>query len=105
MPPSQSTSRALGGRAIWKFTIEPWQIATKMPKGARLVHAHEQAGEVCVWAEVDPQAPLVTRRITAAPTGVSIIVEAKYVGTAHLVEHGTPIVLHVYDGGEVEDVG
>lgn len=86
-------------RAIWKFTLEPWsQTGVRMPAGSRLIHAHEQHGEVCVWAEVDPDAASVIRSIVAVPTG-GYPGDRAYVGTAHLTNTG--LVFHVYDGGEI----
>lgn len=100
---SQSTCRS-AVMAIWKFTLDPYGTRVQMPKGARLLHVHEQAGDVCVWAEVDMTAPNVDRILIPVGTGHPIPrVALAYVGTAHLVEAGTPVVLHVYDGGEVDD--
>lgn len=88
--------------AVWKFTIEPWGTRVEMPKGARLLHVHEQNNGVCVWAEVDVTAPKVDRIVLIVGTGHQVPRGAQtYVGTAHIVEAGQPIVLHVYDGGEV----
>jgi hypothetical protein len=81
--------------AIWKFTVQPWQTQMVMPQGARLLHAHDQRGEVCVWAEVATDAPTVFRKVLVIPTG-GLCNGAQYVGTAHLGE----FVFHVYDGGE-----
>jgi len=96
MTSSHKTSRS----TIWKFTLEPWQPTMMMPAGARLIHAREQGGEVCVWAEVDPDASKVLRNVMAVPTG-GYPGERVYIGTALLSESG--LVFHVYDGGEVSD--
>jgi hypothetical protein len=96
MSPSHKTSQIM----VWKFTLQPWQTAMHMPAGARLLHVNEQRGEVCVWAEVDPEAPTVLRSLLAVPTG-GYPGGRTYVGTAHLRESG--LAFHVYDGGEVPD--
>jgi hypothetical protein len=93
-------------RAIWKFTLDPLRTSVRMPQGARLLHAHEQHGEVCVWAECDPSAPVVARRIQAVTTGGRVTVRTgdvswdpngcEYVGTVHVGS----LVFHIYDGGE-----
>lgn len=89
-------------KTVWKFTVHPWDTRVEMPKGARLLHVHEQGGDVCLWAEVDPAAPKVDRVVLVFGTGHPIRHEQiEYVGTAHLVEAGQSLVLHVYDGGEV----
>lgn len=84
------------GRTIWKFTLDPSHVYLKMPRGARLIHAHEQGGGICVWAEVDPAAPLHARYVHIIPTGAEPF--GDYVGTAHL--QAGVFVFHVYDGGE-----
>lgn len=87
-------------RAIWKFTLDPGHTRAQMPKGARLLHVHEQHREVCVWAEVEPSAPIVDRVVFVVGTGHEFTVgvrAATYVGTAHV----GGLVLHVYDGGEL----
>lgn len=94
--PSQSDSRS----TIWKFTITPWQPTLMVPAGAHLIHASEQNGEICFWAEVDPDAGMVLRNVMAVPTG-GYPGERTYVGTAHLEGGGGELVFHVYDGGEV----
>lgn len=85
---------------IWKFVLGPWASRVGMPRDARILHVHEQDGQVCIWAEVDPMAPTVERKVALRPTGGRADQTAVYVGTVHLVEAGRPIVLHVYDGGE-----
>lgn len=84
--------------AIWKFQLHPWTETVEMPAGARLLHAHEQAGQVCVWALVNPAAPRVKRLLSVIGTGFTPSADEAYVGTAHIVEQG--LVLHVFDGGE-----
>lgn len=86
---------------IWKFTLDPWRDLVEMPKGARLIHVREQNNGVCVWAEVDPDAGMVERLVYIVGTGHPLLARVPtYVGTAHIVEAGVPLVLHVYDGGE-----
>lgn len=102
MPPSHLPSHLSGETEVWKFTIQANQTHMEMPAGARLLHVHEQRGQVCVWAEVDPLAPKVLRKVLAIPTG-GRAVGVSYVGTAHLVYGGGNLVFHVYDGGEVSD--
>lgn len=82
---------------IWKFIVAPTQTHMEMPKGARLIHAGEQFQQVCVWAECDPDAPKVLRKVMAIPTGGRAN-GLTYVGSAILA--GGALVFHVYDGGE-----
>ena len=86
-------------RFMWKFVLRPWESGTLMPSGAILRHAAAQGDDVCVWAEVNPLAPTVERSILVIPTGGAVDRNAKYIGTAHLVADGEPLVFHVYDLG------
>ncbi|MDB4928307.1 MAG: hypothetical protein JWM10_791 [Myxococcaceae bacterium] len=83
-------------RVIWKFTLDdPGKRRFHMPAGSRLIHVHEQGGNPCVWADVNPDAPMVWRHLNVIPTGSVAVGE--YVGTVHL---DGPLVFHIYDGGE-----
>lgn len=56
--------------AIWKFQL---QVAAtqqiEMPAGARVLTVREQDDIGCIWAEVDPSAPLETRTFHTLVTG------------------------------------
>ena len=84
-------------QTIWKFMLHP-ERDTKMPKGAVLIHAHGQSQQICVWAVVDPDAPVVARRLMVYGTGHPCEEGGVYVGTAHI--RGGSLVLHVFDFGE-----
>lgn len=89
-------------RTIWKYTLRGSREAKKMPQGAQILTAAEQRGDICVWALVDPTAPLVERAFTVVGTGKDadhLTDAAQYVGTVLLV-HGA-LVFHVFDLGEV----
>jgi len=84
-------------QTVWRFPIPPDDVAlVPMPDGAELLCAGAQGGEVCVWARVNPSAPLRSRRLRVAGTGHS---EARggYVGTAWLA--GEQRAHHVFDCG------
>ena len=87
----------MSNTTIWKF---PLQTTTPMPKGARLLAVQVQGGCPCVWAEVDPNAPLVGRRLANIGTGWDGALDEglSYVGTYQI----GPLVFHLYDAGEVE---
>jgi hypothetical protein len=40
-----------------------------MPQGARILSAHEQRNEVCVWAAVDTSRPIVQHKLAVLGTG------------------------------------
>lgn len=82
----------------------------KMPAGARLLHVQAQdvggphaVPQPMLWAQVDPNAPVVDRLIVVVGTGQAAPDpdpdDAVYVGTAICGQ----IVLHVFDGGEIEE--
>jgi hypothetical protein len=82
-------------RVIWKFQLHP-QEAVSMPAGARILVAREQGDSICLWAEVDPEAPSERRSFDVYGTGNALSAEpGRYLGTALL--EGGRFVFHVYD--------
>jgi hypothetical protein len=81
-------------KEVWKFILEyTWEVNSFiMPKGAKIVHVHEQDGKVCLWAEVEPRLA-ETRSFLIAGMGQKIDDAAVYIGTAHI----GPLVWHVYE--------
>ena len=68
-----------------------------IPRGHKLLHAHEQHGVVCLWALWPVVAePARTRvQVTCCSTGAPIPEDAgDYLGTAHL--HGGHLIIHVF---------
>lgn len=58
-----------------------------LPMGALFLSVQYQAqsGELCLWAMVDADAPIISRTVYALGTGIeapSLIGEMKYLGTA-----------------------
>lgn len=87
-------------KTIWKFQLEDKRIqGIKMPTGARVLITQAQHGVLCVWAEVDDEAPQVERWFEVFATGEAIPeqmgVARVYVGTAQL--HGGDYILHIYE--------
>lgn len=92
MPPS----------AIWKFTVPPYEASIPMPAGARTLSTAFQGYDLQVWAEVDPAAPYVRRRIRVVGTGwLNQTLDGAFIGTAF--NHPAGLVFHVFDLGEVTD--
>jgi hypothetical protein len=90
-------------RAIWKVQLHAPGLDAHLPRGASIVHVHEQDGNPTLWAEVDPdEASLVHRRFAVIMTGQHFSPDPNryvYLGTCHLPGG---IVAHVY---EIEVVG
>lgn len=65
---------------VWKFSLSVEHAGRRatinMPKGAKIVHIANWGGAWSVWAEVDPDAPLVERTFTVIPTGLMDVPES-----------------------------
>lgn len=87
---------------IWKYPVLSPNGIVEMPAGAKVIHVHEQHGNPCLWAEVDPDADIVDRVVEVVPTNGTPDGENEYVGTVHLKDlYGDPIVFHIYVGAEL----
>lgn len=89
----------MGSSTVWKFQLRLGdQDIISMPKGARLLHVAMQHHSLCVWALVDPVAPLVRRGFRIAGTGHPIDGNdcKNHVSTVF----DGPFVWHVFDIGE-----
>lgn len=82
--------------SIWKFVLAP-QCSLSMPVGAQVLSVREQGDSICLWALVDPSAPLEMRRFIVFGTGHPLPADEPltYLGTAHL-EQGK-LVFHVFE--------
>jgi len=80
----------------YSLTINDTQTV-QMPTGARLLSVQMQADQPRVWAMVDPDAPMVARRLRVVGTGGEAV--GVYVGTFQI--HGGLRVFHLFDLGEV----
>jgi hypothetical protein len=87
---------------VWKFKIPVARDAhVLMPRGAVLLHVAEQVNELCVWAQVDPEAPLADRYLGVFGTGEPLPSSndaGRYLGTVLML--GGTFVAHVWDYGE-----
>lgn len=84
---------------IWKFTMAPGTRTVDLPEGAQVLHVHEQRGEVCLWAMVDPQSMIESRTFLVTGTGhdFSGVDKTDYIGSVHL--EGGSLVFHVFEVG------
>lgn len=86
--------------AVWKFPLVPGPNVLQMPKGARVLHVHDQNGVPCLWALVDPDAKVDMRGFLVAGTGQLLsddIERATYHGAAHCRSYVTTLVWHVFE--------
>lgn len=82
---------------VWKFPLAldaKGRAEVKMPAPAAIIDtAFDADGNLCVWAEVRPSEPLVTRRLAVVGTGHDIPDNGAHVGS---VIDGM-FVWHIYE--------
>lgn len=86
-------------RKIFKYQVSELGRPVMMPSGAHILSAGMQNDSVFVWAIVNPDYPLVKRRIRVYATGEELGYHTgKFVGTVFL----DWLVYHVFDQGEIQ---
>lgn len=99
-------STSIVGRVVYKYELRAWSMFLDIEQGAKLLHVGAPEGTAYVWALVDQEAPKVSRKVFAHPTGVPLPPAAEgasYVGTFKVDEGSGLLIFHVFDGGEVPD--
>ena len=84
-------------KTIYKYILKP-EISIRIPEQSQLLSVHEQNGEVCLWALVNPQNIDETRTFAVFGTGHRVPEDHIFVGTA-LLEGGS-LVFHVFEIGK-----
>lgn len=93
---------------IWKYELDIGEVLpVEMPRGAKVRYVGMQGDQLCVWAQVDSDQPLVKRVFAVHGTGHTIRPTARengtelptYLGT--FMMYGGELVFHVFDHGEV----
>jgi len=80
-------------KVIWKFPVTDSSVDIAIPQGARILCLQMQAGQPCIWAEVDIEAPAITRTAHIVMTGQGYAsCPGEYCGT---VQDGA-YVLHIF---------
>jgi hypothetical protein len=85
-------------QTIYKYPmkLEDEQLID-MPRGAEVLTVQVQRDAVWLWAKVDPDEPLIPRRILTHGTGHEVTEAAgRYIDTFQL--HGGDLVFHVFEG-------
>jgi len=83
---------------IWKYQLTPSpgtaEVAIEMPAGAMVLTVQTQAGQPCLWALVNEEQPLITRRFVIVGTGHPVPDGiGDYIGTWQ----NSPFVFHLFD--------
>lgn len=91
-------------KVIWKYVLcEHKYIMSdiygiSMPIGAQILTVNKQNDLTCIWALVDPDAPLCLREFVMVGTGHDIIFEGKiptYIGSIQRINGA--LVFHVFE--------
>jgi len=83
---------------IWKYKLPcTSRSEVSMPKGAQVLTAQTPFDELCVWALVDPDAPLTTRRFAMVATSENAddVLNARYINTVQF--RGGLLVFHIFE--------
>lgn len=87
---------------IYKYPLDPDTDIINLPRFANVLCVQVQGTTPCIWAEVDPNAPLERRHFQVVGTGHQLpvhdkyeVTEPKYIGTFQL--HGGMLVFHLYE--------
>lgn len=84
---------------IWKFPITDHSYqSVEMPKGAITLHvawaSHGTRDGWCLWALVNPEAPLVPRGISCLYTGEGPDYDTSHIST---IAHSNGLVYHFFE--------
>ena len=86
---------------IWKYTLD-WlgEQHIHLPTGAEILTAQTQGVDLCLWALVNPEEPLLIRHFHLIGTGqpVAEANELRYISTVQVVHAGgTAFVFHLFE--------
>ena len=88
---------------VYKYKLEATDLQiVQLPAGAQLLTVQKNGGEMCLWALVDTDQPLLGRKIRIVGTG-NKIAEAPgvYLATVQMENEWGTLVWHVFDAGVV----
>ncbi len=83
---------------IWKFPLRLTDVqAIDMPASAEVLSAGNQFEDICLWARVDPTAPMAARMFAIVGTGHAAPPphEARFIGT--VIMSSGAFVWHVFE--------
>jgi hypothetical protein len=91
---------------IWKFQLRVWSIwrsdcrqfeqEIAVPTAARFLSAQIQGDQLCLWALVNPKAPLQLKRIVILGTGHPVPTEQmRFIDTVQM-ENGA-LIWHIFE--------
>lgn len=74
-------------KVIWKFELSVDNLSIEMPKGAEILSVQVQNNKPCIWALVDPKAPMKEKVIEVFGTGKEVPcdgISRTFIGTFQL---------------------
>ena len=80
-------------KTIWKFPVMSDVI--EMPEGAEILSVQTQHDQPCLWALVDPDAPMERRTFNVVGTGIPFEGDGQFLGTFQLLGGG--FIGHVFE--------
>lgn len=81
---------------IWKMTFDTDTLHTTLPAGAKILHVNTQKENICMWVEVDDEAPAEKRSFKIIGTGHTVPPgPRKYLGTGKF--KNDTFIFHVYE--------
>ena len=85
-------------KAVWKYPFPVMDRFTlNMPFGAEVLSTAAQGDIPCLWARVDPEAPLVFRKFVLVGTGPARSdLGGRFIGTFQLM--GGTLIYHLFEG-------
>lgn len=84
---------------IYKYKLMQGGACTtlSLPANAKILRVGAQHNAPVLWAEVDSDAPAVTRKFVAIPTGGNVQPGGQYIGTVQHESIMGELVWHIYE--------
>lgn len=86
-------------KRIFEYNLRSNDYRVEMPEGAKILTVREQFGNICIWAEIDPEQPMVFRyfEVLGARQTIpeSMGQSREYIGTVAL--EGGKLIFHIYE--------
>lgn len=83
-------------KMIYKYPLNlDSRVVVKMPAGAEVLAVQVQRSTPCLWAVVDPEAPVEVRYFKIFGTGQPLDERGRYVGTFQMC--GGDFIWHVFE--------
>ena len=84
-------------KKVYKYVLPMYDdVAIELPQGAKILKVDTQESVPCIWALVDPDAPLEMRKFRVVGTGHPIEEKGlEFIGTFQM--YGGELVFHLFE--------